>query len=138
MFRTFALLVSVSAACSTTSTPDHPERSATAAAAPTAVASCVAALTRARTCSDAFVPALVDARARHDVPAGIAAAVAADRAGMIAQARAEWAVDSTDASIAQTCADAGGDVATADADCAAATDCAAFATCAIRGFEASL
>ena len=56
-----------------------------------------------RTCTDQFIPALVDARAAADVPAGIKQAVASDRDGTIAQAKTEWATDSTDANFEKMC-----------------------------------
>ena len=55
---------------------------------------CVAFITHARTCTDQYIPALVDARAAADMPAGIKAEVAKDRDGVIAQAKQEWATDS--------------------------------------------
>src|SRR5580704_11912239 len=67
-------------------------------------ATCTQTFARERACTDTFIPALVDARARHDMPAGIADQVKADRAGVIAEAMTEWKNDSTDDAIAQTCA----------------------------------
>lgn len=64
---------------------------------------CVEMFTRNRTCTADYIPALVDLRAKYDVPAGIAASVAANRAAVIAQANEEWAEDSTDAAIDATC-----------------------------------
>lgn len=93
---------------------------------------CVAIMQHARTCTDQFIPALVDARAAADVPAGIKDAVAKDRDGTIAQAKTEWATDGTDANIEKSCqkpmpnADAERDAATA---CNAKTDCGEFVNC---------
>jgi hypothetical protein len=93
---------------------------------------CVALMTHARTCTPVFIPALVDARAAADIPAGIKAEVAKDRNAVIAQANKEWATDSTDASIAAACrkpiphADDQRAAATA---CQATTDCGAFSQC---------
>ena len=64
---------------------------------------CVDSMTRNRTCTDDYIPALVDSRARMDKPAGIAEAVKTDRAGVIAKAKEEWASDSTDENIARNC-----------------------------------
>ncbi|HEY1549058.1 MAG TPA: hypothetical protein VGG28_14640 [Kofleriaceae bacterium] len=94
---------------------------------------CVQGQQRARTCTDAYIPALVDARAQVDHPAGIAAAVQSDRDGVIAQAKQEWATDSQDANIQQNCSQVPMD----DQDrqsvtqCLAATDCQAYVTCII-------
>ncbi len=64
---------------------------------------CVETFTHNRTCTTEYIPALVDTRAKLDLPPGIAAQVKEDRAGVIAKANAEWAADSTDASIASHC-----------------------------------
>jgi hypothetical protein len=93
---------------------------------------CVAMMTHARTCTAVFIPALVDARAAVDIPAGIKAAVAQDRAGVIAQANKEWANDSTDASIAASCAKPpanADELRTSATACQANTDCGAFTHC---------
>ena len=103
---------------------------------------CVQLFERNRTCSDVYIPALVDARARNDAPAGIAAQVAADRDGVIAQARAEWANDSTDAAIDATCTAIVEHLSQADLDdvgtarsCLAQTECTAYTTCSMPIFE---
>ena len=103
---------------------------------------CVEVFTRNRTCTDQYIPALVDLRAKYDVPAGIAAEVAADRNGVIAQAKSEWATDSQPAAIAATCAHAAanpGLYTQSDIDevqaCLAVTDCAGFTTCILPQFE---
>jgi hypothetical protein len=64
---------------------------------------CMSVMQRNRTCTAEFLPALVDMRARKDMPPGIAAAVAKDRAGVIAHAKDEWAADSTDEAFARQC-----------------------------------
>lgn len=108
-------------------------------AAPDPQSTCVQVFQRARACTDAFIPALVDSRARTNRPAGIADAVRADRDGVIAQAKTEWATDSTDDAIAGNChqlagvADPG-QVDTA-AGCLAQADCAGFTSCVIPVFE---
>ena len=103
---------------------------------------CVAFISHARTCTDQFIPALVDARAEADTPAGIKAEVAKDRDGVIAQAKTEWATDSDDAHIEQMCTPANvaahtNDDARAQATtCNANTDCAAYTACALPVFKA--
>src|SRR4051794_5500024 len=87
-------LAPLAAACGTSSEAAPP---ATGVKAATAVSpnhqTCVQVFQRARTCTDDYIPALVDARAKLDLPAGIKAEVASDRAGVIAQAKTEWASD---------------------------------------------
>jgi hypothetical protein len=102
---------------------------------------CVAFITRARTCTDQFIPALVDARAEADIPAGIKAEVAKDRDGVIAQAKGEWATDSDDAHIEQMCTPANVAAHANDDDrakataCTASADCAAYTACALPVFK---
>jgi len=103
---------------------------------------CVEVFTRNRTCTDTYIPALVDARAKYDKPPGIADKVKADRDGIIAQAKTEWASDSTDEAIQNMCTRI---VATLSDDdradmpkareCLAAADCGAYTTCIMPQFE---
>ena len=101
---------------------------------------CVAFITHARTCTDQYIPALVDARAAADVPAGIKDEVAKDRASVIAQAKQEWSTDSSDATIEQMCSSPKlAQVATDEkrqkaTTCNANTDCAAYTACAVPIF----
>ena len=101
---------------------------------------CVQMFQRARACTDTYIPALVDARARHDQPAGIAEAVRNDRDGVIAQAKTEWASDSTDQAISETCSrivaddDGSLDPSAAQA-CLSQADCAGYTTCIMPVFE---
>lgn len=103
---------------------------------------CVAFITHARTCTDQYIPALVDARAAADIPAGIKAEVAKDRDGVIAQAKQEWAVDGDDAHIEQMCSPE--NIAKASTpetrqqttECNAKTDCNEYVTCALPVFTA--
>ena len=139
----FALLLAP--ACGTS------DAAAPAPAAPTqaqpastgdAKATCVDVFTRARACTDHYIPALVDLRAKHDQPAGIAEEVAKHRDKVIAQAKEEWAVDSTPEAIDAMCtkltaglgaedrADLGGIQA-----CLAKQDCAAYTACVMPYFE---
>lgn len=95
---------------------------------------CVAVLQHARTCTDQYIPALVDARAAVDHPTGIKGEVAKDRAGVIAQAKQEWATDSTDANIAATCAGPmlhAAEQRDAATRCQAMTECSAFSACLV-------
>lgn len=104
-------------------------------------AQCEAFFTRARACTDAYIPALVDLRISLDKPAGIAAegATPDGRASLIEQAKGEWANDSQPANIASMCANV---TAKTPADklaglrakateCLAASACDAFATCSM-------
>jgi membrane-bound lytic murein transglycosylase len=95
---------------------------------------CVALLQRARTCTDQYIPTLVDARAAADHPAGIKEEVAKDRAGVIAQANQEWATDSTDTNIAAVCARPylqAEDQREAATRCQAMSACGEFAACLV-------
>jgi hypothetical protein len=96
------------------------------------VQACVDVFARARSCTPQYVPALVDARARLDRPAGIAARVKADRTAVIAEATSEWQADSTDAAIAASCEKlAGAGAAGIDEGrrCLVQKDCAGFVAC---------
>jgi hypothetical protein len=64
---------------------------------------CVKMFTRSRECTSDFIPALVDARARHDTPPGIAEQVKTNRDAVIAEAMKEWENDSKDEAIAAMC-----------------------------------
>jgi hypothetical protein len=103
-------------------------------------ATCIATMTKARTCTDDYIPALVDARAQADVPPGIADAVKKDRNAVVAEAKQEWATDSQDANIAGMCEKMAGDpsvtpdeLATAK-DCNAKTDCKEYTSCVMPLF----
>ena len=101
---------------------------------------CVAVMQRARECTNDYVPVLVDMRAKHDTPPGIAAAVAQDRDAVIEQAKQEWAVDSQDPNIEATCdrmapqLNDPSDQATAN-DCLGKNECVGFSTCVMPLFE---
>ena len=145
MIRSFALILALAsfAGC---------KKSEEAKAAPAAKvqaqaggdtkALCVELFTRARTCTNEYIPALVDARAKYDKPPGIADAVKNDRNAVIQEALGEWKNDSTDASISATCDKVGAELASApqsDVDaaraCLAKPDCAAYTTCVMPLFE---
>lgn len=102
---------------------------------------CVQALTRNAQCTDQYIPALVDLRAKYDNPPGVAAEVAANRDGVIAQARAEFVVDSQPQAIDTMCNKIVGNpqYTQAEADaaqaCLAIADCTAYTACILVQFE---
>lgn len=141
-------LCSLAAACGTASdaAPAAPATPAAPAASPQALQQqCVATMARSRACTDQYVPALVDARARVDRPTGFAAAVQGDRGAVIAQARSEWIKDSTDEVIAERCQaivahltpEAQADVSAAQR-CVAQADCGGFVACVMPIVEQHL
>jgi hypothetical protein len=130
-----AVLVALNACGGSKSEPAKPEPAA-AASAGDVKAVCIKTFTRARECSSDFIPALVDARARHDVPPGIAAKVKENRDAVIAEGMKEWEADSTDDAIAGTCDKISADpsMGTDSAQfegCLAKTSCPEFVACAI-------
>jgi len=135
------LVIALAAACGTThdATPNTQPTTKLQAMSSTVdnQAFCVQGFQRARTCTDDYIPALVDARAKVDHPSGIAAEVAKDRDAVIAKAKQEWANDSTDDAIAANCqqimSSGAFDPASIDAGkaCMAQTECAAFTACII-------
>lgn len=95
---------------------------------------CVAIMQHSRTCTDQYLPVLVDKRAELDHPAGIKAEVAKDRDGVIAQAHQEWATDSTDANIEKMCGQpmpASFTQRGEAASCQSKTDCSEFSNCIV-------
>ena len=69
-----------------------------------AVAACTQSMTRARACTDAFIPTLVAARVRLDRPSGIAKSDSENgREALIDGAKTEWTRDSQDDVIASRC-----------------------------------
>ncbi|HEY4242330.1 MAG TPA: hypothetical protein VGM88_21075 [Kofleriaceae bacterium] len=131
------VLALLAAACGT------PSEAAPAGAAKVDVkAACVQMYQRERSCTDDFIPKLVDARARTDNPKGIKAEVAKDRNATIAEAKKEWAEDSKDAAIEARCAkDAPMMEALPQAEkdagvaCFKKADCAGFDTCIVGILE---
>jgi hypothetical protein len=102
---------------------------------------CVKFMTRSRECTSNFIPALVDLRARHDMPPGIAAKVKENRDAVIAEAMKEWETDSKDENITAMCDRMGDDeTAKQHADeangCLAKTACPDFVGCAMPIHEA--
>ncbi len=100
---------------------------------------CVAGFRRQRECTDAFIPALVDARVRADVPAGIAAKdKEVGRDALVAGALEEWKSDSTDEAIDAICtritndeADGAPELVQQAEACLAESTCEAFSACAV-------
>lgn len=136
------LLVPACSASDAAAPPPVAPSQAQPASAGDAQATCVEVFTRNRTCTAQYIPALVDLRAKHDVPAGIAAEVASNRAQVIAQANEEWAIDGTDEAIAATCTKIAASLTEADqADlggvqaCLSNADCAAYTACVMPYFE---
>ncbi|MBK9035301.1 MAG: hypothetical protein IPL61_29285 [Myxococcales bacterium] len=133
------------AACGGADAAPAPRTGATpAASAPVdaaALAQCEAFFARARTCTDDYIPALVDVRIELDKPAGIAAEAQqpGGRDGIVAQAKTEWADDSQPAAVTAMCTQVLGSMPTTQYDamraqaeaCMAASDCAAFSTCSM-------
>lgn len=130
------------AACGTASeaSPAKPEP-AQATTAGDFQTACMTVMQRNRTCTDDFIPALVDMRARKDLPPGIADAVAKDRAGVIAKAKEEWAGDSTDEAFARQCQmlteHATPENAAAGQACMAKDTCGEYAPCIVSVMEKS-
>ena len=143
LFSILSLSLSVLAACEGAEARPAPT-TAQKANAETGTAAdhdmCVAFLTHARTCTDQYIPALVDQRAQLDRPAGIKAKVARDRDGMIAQAKQEWASDSSPENIEKMCSSPKLAAAATDEKrqavtaCNANTDCIAYSQCAVAIF----
>ena len=122
--------------------PSSPSQAQPATSTTDIKATCVQLFSRCRDCTDQYIPALVDLRVKYDQPAGIAAAVASDRAGVIATANSEWATDSTPEAIDATCTKVVAHLTPAEhADfggiqgCLAQTDCSAFTSCVMPYFE---
>lgn len=147
MFRIApALVLSLAplvAACGTASEAS-PAKPASTEAASTAdfQTACMTVMQRNRTCTEEFIPALVDMRARKDLPPGIAEEVKKDRAGVIAHAMEEWATDSTDEAFARQCQSLATRVSQDDAEagraCMAKDTCAAYVPCIIDLMDKSM
>lgn len=139
MSRLIALSLLVYTACASSeasTTPTTTPQPASNANADDAQKVCVTSFTHNRTCTDQYIPSLVDTRAKLDAPAGIAEQVKADRDGVIAKAKVEWATDSTDENIARHCQqmtanmpDSARAMIDAVRACEAQTECAAYVTC---------
>jgi hypothetical protein len=151
MSRLIALSLLVYSACASSeaSTMPPPAKPAPAAAQPASTADdpqalCVQAFTHNRTCTAEYIPALVDTRAKLDLPPGMADMVKQDRAGVIAKANAEWAEDSKDENIARHCTQMTANLPAEALSlmdevraCQTQTDCTAYVAC-IEPVEAKL
>jgi hypothetical protein len=104
-------------------------------------ATCRDSFAKQRTCTDDFIPALVDARIELDMPAGIAAESKKDggRDALITQAKSEWSKDSEPDAVAAQCKEMDGKVPAeqkaelqaAHTKCLAISDCKAYVECVI-------
>ena len=137
-----ALAASACSASEAAAPPPVAPGKAQPASAGDAKAICVEVFTHNRTCTAQYIPALVDLRAKYDVPAGIAAEVAANRDQVIAQANEEWATDSQPAAIDAMCTKITGNLSEGDrADldaiqaCLSIQDCSAYTACVMPYFE---
>lgn len=107
---------------------------------------CVSLMRRERSCEPDFVAQFVAMRVRLDLPAGIAARDASEgRDALVAEARAEYTQDATDASIHHACEELQHlppEEAEAWTDqmehCLAATECAPFLECDMAFHEQRL
>lgn len=102
-------------------------------------ATCRESFAKQRTCTDDFLPALVNARIELDLPAGIAAEGKKDggREALVAKAKEEWAEDSKPEAVAARCKDIDGKVPAEQkaelmaehTKCLAISDCKAYVEC---------
>lgn len=108
---------------------------------------CIEVFLRQRDCTSDFIPALIDARIRLDVPPGIAARAAEEgRDTLIAVALNEWASDSRDAAVEATCkqmvaqmpAEAFESLLSASRACLEESECSAFTACIVPVMEGHL
>lgn len=108
---------------------------------------CVQAFQRQRECTNEFIPALVDARVRRNVPPGIADKdKELGRDQLVAMALEEWKTDSTDEAIEQTCTNMEGNMPPDQqqkmteqvGECLGAEACSAFVDCLIPVIESQL
>ncbi len=100
---------------------------------------CRDSFARQRTCTDDFIPALVDARIELDMPAGIAAEGKKEggRDALIKQAKEEWSKDSEPTAVAAQCKDMSekmpveqkAEVSGALSQCLASSDCGSYVKC---------
>jgi hypothetical protein len=132
------------AACGASEAPPRPadvssSKVVVASQAPEGYDTCVAAFQRQRECTSDYIPALVDARVRADVPPGIAEKDRTDgREALIQLAMTEWQSDSTDEAIAEMCQKITNDgtagvpelIRKAEA-CLSESECPAFSACAV-------
>jgi len=154
MFRrpSLALFIFLAACAGSDAAPETtPTQSQSAdpvpAAAPSLEPTCVRVFERQRSCTDDFIPALVDARIRADVPPGISArAQAGERDALIEEAKSEWANDSQDEAIQATCSRIAGSLSPEQSQqaresmstCLATSACGEFVACIVPAIEQRL
>jgi hypothetical protein len=135
-----AVTLAVTACAGAEADPKTSASPSTTTPPPTIVQACEQYFARARSCTDQYIPALVDLRIELDKPAGITEAARTDgRDAIIAKANEEWAVDSQPAAITATCEQIAQTIppdqveamGAAGAHCMAMTDCGEFSTCAM-------
>lgn len=100
---------------------------------------CRDSFARQRTCTDDFIPALVDTRIELDLPAGIAAEGKKEggRDALIAKAKEEWSSDSEPTAVAAQCKDMSekmpaehkAELMDAQTKCLASADCKSYVEC---------
>ena len=151
----FISSITLASACGSKSTAPEPpmsEPAGTPTAEPASaetdlLAMCGEMFSRQRECADTFLPALVNLRVTHDVPAGIAAHDAEiGREALLQKARDEYAVDSTDTAIADTCEKLAATIPPDQVDamipkvneCLATSSCDEFVPCNLEIQEAQL
>ena len=102
-------------------------------------ATCRDSFAKQRTCTDDFIPMLVDARISLDLPAGIAAEGKKEggRDALITKAKEEWANDSAPEAVAKQCSGMSGKMSAEQktelmethTKCLAIADCKAYVEC---------
>lgn len=102
-------------------------------------ATCRDSFAKQRTCTDDFIPMLVDARISLDLPAGIAAEGKKDggRDALITKGKEEWANDSAPEAVAKQCSGMSGNMSAEQktelmethTKCLAIADCKAYVEC---------
>ena len=151
MSKCLSIVVLVlAAACGGAETPatqSQPEAQPAAAATSDAHAICVQAFQRQRECTNEFIPALVAARVRLNVPPGIADKdKELGRDKLVEMALEEWKTDSTDDAIGQTCTDmeaqmppdTNAQLTEQVNGCLAAEACTAYVECLVPVIESQL
>lgn len=128
-------LAAMAAACGTASeaAPPAPQSKPSSTASADANEVCLQTMAKSYQCTDQYIPALVDLRAKKNHPEGIADKVKADRDGVIARAKEEWKADSSDDAIRANCQRMAAAVDPSDVQtaqrCVAQPECGAFVSC---------
>ncbi len=151
--RSIIVLV-FAAACGGAETPaqqpqpaSQPEAQPASATADETHMACVESFQRQRDCTNEFIPALVAARVRLNVPPGIADKdKELGRDKLVEMALEEWKTDSTDQAIGETCTnlaaklppEAKAQVVEQVRQCLAADACTAYVDCIVPVIESQL